>query len=753
MKTKSKIFLFLSLLCSIFFVGSAFSKFYFIDGSKFGEHEDKVHGYMDDIQVNYQLDDNAYTVYFFSSPYWANYIKNNARGTQTLDEWLSVDNYKTWMKNNQSATTDTLLKKYGYYEDGGEDSGEFGYKVRYADTCISTDTFSRLSNPTSTGRDNYQYKCLFNGWTYSITSAINCGYNSQGNYNYVSAFDELSLIDNADNDGDSTSNKVIFLYPVYSAGKRYSTIRQSVVRLHGRDVNLLKDDNGNLLDWNGKTNGKTSEQGIYWDTEYYFSQSDYSTSSSNINRGFYYYKNLQINSGEQLYLDVDTSMDGTWKNFWDGKGSRAEGLWTGEYSEWSGYSTSGRSELKPLFDTTGTDTNKKENDRCAVNDTGIYNIYVYLNTTRNTYDSVYTKYFKDITPSNTALVWYEDPSVGDSVTHSTTNNYTYVYIYVKIERVAQVGLGGGTTKSLEYSSSVQLNKSNIIPSTTSSARYYIANNVFLEGKDISDTITSYKKSDSTEYKYPSDSSAVLSNNSEPAICQKMADSELKTLTTKYQSVYGTNTPYRFWDTDNDAAYAKNAFDIVSINTIKSDGKTIENIPFPSTSYTDTDTYFIRPEKSGFFSIVVKFNMTSNAVSNKHYRTISYSACEVAVALAQAASNYVFLYEEGTTITMNGHFIETNTTKGSWFAYAKIDYGKPLTYDTKFTSRTSTNTWKLSELLGDTTISKHLTNHLTGREFRFDTSGESIKVKRNYAFYVMDGEWKEGEVVDKNQSQG
>lgn len=749
MKIKSKIFLFLSIICSIFFVGSAFSKFYFIDGSKFGEHEDKVHGYMDDIQVNYQLDDNAYTVYFFSSPYWARYIKNNPRGSKTLDQWLSVDNYKTWMKNNQAATTDTLLKKYGYYEDGGEDSGEFGYKVRYADTCISNDTFSRLSNPTSTGRDQFQYKCLFNGWTYSITSAINCGYNSQGNYNYVSAFDELSLIDNADNDGDSTSNKVIFLYPVYSAGKRYGTVKQSVVRLHGRDVNLLKDDSGNLLDYNGKANPSTSTQGIYWDREWYLSQTDYSTSSSNTNRGFYFYKNLLVNSGEQLYIDVDTSMNGTWRNFWDGYGSRDQGLWTGEFSKWSGYSTSSRYELKPLFDTTGNGTNTKENNRCAVNETGIYNIYVYLNTTMDTSDSVYTTYFKDITPSNTALVWYEDPATGSrSVTY-----FNGVYVYIKIERVAQVGLGGGNTKSLEYSSSVQLNKSNIVPSETSSARYYIANNVFLEGKDISDTITSYKKSDNTEYKYPSDSSAVLSNNSEPAICQKMADSELKTLTTKYQSVYGTNTPYKFWNTDKDVAYEKNNFDIVSINTIKSDGKTIENIPFPSTGYTDTDTYFIRPEKSGFFSVVVKFNMTSNAVSGKHYRTISYTACEVALALAQAAFNYVFLYEEGTTITMNGHFVQTDATKGNWYASAKIDYGKSLTYDTEFTFRTSTAIKTLRELLGGDTISKHLTNHLTGREFRFDSSGNSIKVKRNYAFFIMDGDWKEGEVVDKNQSQG
>lgn len=749
MKTKSKIFIFLSILCSIFFVGGAFSKFYFIDGSEFGEHEDNVHGYMDDIQVNYQLDDNAYTVYFFSSPYWANYINANAQGTKTLDEWLSVDNYKSWMSKKMSATTDTLLKKYGYYPDGGEDTGEFGYKVRYADTCISTDTFTRMSNPTSTGRDAFQYKCLFNGWSYSISSAMSCGYNSQGNYNYVSAFNELALIDNADNDGNSTSNKVIFLYPVYTAGKRYSTdstkvSQQSVVRLHKRDVNLLRDDNGNLLNWKGYLNPSITDQGVYWDTERYLSQSDYSVSSSNTNRGFYFYNNLVVEDNEQIYLDFDASMGGKWKNFWDCKQSRAEGLWTGEFSEWSGYSTSGRSELKPLFDTTGKNT--KEKQTCAVDETGIYNVYVYLNTNTSTRDSVYTKYFKDITPTNTALVWYEDPKEGASVTYVDN-----VYMYVKIERVAQTGFGGGCTKSLEYVSSLQLNKSNITPYDSGSARYYIANNVFLEGKDICDTVTSYTQSDGKEYKYSSDTSAVLSSSSRPAICTKMSTAELKYFDEQYKGVYGQSTPYKFYYSDSSSDV--NKYEIVSASTIKADGKVLENIPFPSDSYKDSDAIFIRPEKSGFYSVVVKFNMTSNAVSGRHYRTISYTACEIALAFGQAAYNYVYLYEKGTKINTDddGHFIITDSTnaKCNWYAYAKIDYGQSLTYSTVFTSRTdSTKTWILGDLLGvsgTTTASKHLTNHLTGRLFRFDSSGYSIKVKRNYAFYIMDGEWKEGEL--------
>ena len=82
---------------------------------------------MDDIDVNYKLDANAYTVYFFSSPKWANYIHDNPRpATQSLDDYLSVDNYKNYLKSKvvtnsdktnsmiSNPSDDDIAKIYGY---------------------------------------------------------------------------------------------------------------------------------------------------------------------------------------------------------------------------------------------------------------------------------------------------------------------------------------------------------------------------------------------------------------------------------------------------------------------------------------------------------------------------------------------------------------------------------------------------------------------------------------------------------------
>lgn len=64
MKTKTKILAFVSLILSVIFIGTGFSIFVF--ANKINEHTDYAKGLMDDIDVNYKLDANAYTVYFFS---------------------------------------------------------------------------------------------------------------------------------------------------------------------------------------------------------------------------------------------------------------------------------------------------------------------------------------------------------------------------------------------------------------------------------------------------------------------------------------------------------------------------------------------------------------------------------------------------------------------------------------------------------------------------------------------------------------
>ena len=67
------------------------------------------------------------------------------------------------------------MAKQHFPDEDTSDIGTYGYKVRYADTCISTNTFNEITTPTTMGRDRYKYKLLFVGWTANIDSAMKSG--------------------------------------------------------------------------------------------------------------------------------------------------------------------------------------------------------------------------------------------------------------------------------------------------------------------------------------------------------------------------------------------------------------------------------------------------------------------------------------------------------------------------------------------------------------------------------------------------
>ena len=278
---KSKILVFLSFLFSIFFVGSAFSAYIFFERTNL--HTDKAKGLMDDIDINYDLDANAYTVYFFPSSKWANYIQNTTKpAKQSLEDYLSIDSYKNYLNKTDTAA----LKQFGYFPDDDESVlGTYGYKVRYADTCISTDTFDQMPVPLTTAKDKYGYLIRFSGWTANFDNAIKYGYNTQGTYDYISSYDELSIEFNTSKSiyDKLGLTKTIFVFPVLTAGKAYEYDKnkgeeevntdfkdQTVVRIHDRVARKLYYDNG-------------SYQDMYFDRELYFSQTEKGDS------GYYFY--------------------------------------------------------------------------------------------------------------------------------------------------------------------------------------------------------------------------------------------------------------------------------------------------------------------------------------------------------------------------------------------------------------------------------------------------------------------------------
>ncbi len=745
---KSKILIFLSFLFSIFFVGSAFSVYIFSERTNL--HTDKAKGLMDDILTNYELDANSYTVYFFPSSKWANYIKDTYTEATPLEQILSVDKYRKYIGNidgDGTSASDDTLKKYGYFD---KDENPFGYKAHYEDTCISLDTFSKVSDPLTTNKDSQGYWIRFSGWTADFENACRYGYDSQGTYDYISSYDELSKKCTQDIYSTLGLSKTVFVFPVLTAGKDYHGTQngnfkdQTVVRIHNRKGEKLYYDNG-------------SYQDMYFGRELYFSQ------TGRDNNAYYFYKNLRVKEDERLYLDVDLYCNGTWRNF----GNKASDYW-GSYNnsksqetkkgiwDWDGESYDGKvknqTELTPLFDSRKNDNtyvNPKENGGCAVNDPGVYNIYVYVcETDKENKDSSFFFNTKQI--NNSPLVWFENSNVKNPTpfTSMAYSPWTKCNIYVKIEKIYEIGLSGGRTKSLSYTDSLQMNKSDITTDSNKSAnaRYFLLNNVFLEGTDIDEKITSYNKETGLEYTYPSSASVILTNEQKPIktnIGRITDETELSQFNEKFNAQYGSSTSGEYNFTDR-----KNLYDFV---VAAKDLNHISNLPF---SYQNSDSIFIQPQKSGFYSIVAKVTMKSEQVGSNRYCNLAVDSCDVAIALGQQVGAQVYLYEKGVTINRTDKFINTsNDANANWYAKAissydattgkikYLPYGESLTYDTLFLLKDGT-TKKLSEILG---TNCHLTNHLTKREFKFNAAGESIQLRRNYAFYIMPDPWKEGEI--------
>lgn len=736
---KSKILVFLSFLFSIFFVGSAFSAYIFSERTNL--HTDKAKGLMDDIDINYDLDANAYTVYFFPSSKWADYMQANPKSaSESLDVYLAKCEANYSFKD----------QKFGYFPD---DEDPYGYKVRYADTCISTDTFDQMPIPLTTEKDSEGYYVRFSGWTANFANAIEYGYKSQGTFDYISSYDELSSVvkgqDIYENASINIPKHTLFVFPILTSGKEYNKERtynchkEHTVRIHDRKA------------WNIVNNHGDAD--MYFDRELYFSQEGTGDSA------YYFYNNLKVREKEQLYLDFAFGSD--WYNFKNDYKllSNTQNTKTDEKWEGESYPKEGTisNNINPLFDTTGGKKFSKLG-KCAVNEPGVYNIYVYICENGNEKNNNVPLSFKNKNLTNSSLVWYEDTSEKSNSTTVTVyekknedlvHHFRTYNIYVKIEKITEFGLSGGRTKSLQYVDSLQMNSSSqILPpdtsdtSTNTSSRYYILNNVFLEGEDINEKITTTNKNDGTLYTYPSNVSTILTNDGVPVEFDelKATQKQLDKFQTDYNKVYGNNNSiYKFTE-----IYDENSVHYSPYTVVNDDGKTDL---FGNTK----KNIFIQPKKSGFYSVVAKMTMTRVAITDtnltedtKHPYRLKFEKCQVTLCLGHNIAANVFLYDRRTDKNLqiqktDDKFIDTN---GNWYAKANVPYGTELTYSTEFTLKDGT-TKKLSEILGvsGTTATNHLTNHLTGREFRFDAAGKSIKLRRNYAFYIMPGAWQEGEL--------
>ena len=281
---------------------------------------------------------------------------------------------------------------------------------------------------------------------------------------------------------------------------------------------------------------------------------------------------------------------------------------------------------------------------------------------------------------------------------------------------------------------------NVMPrKNASTSRYYVLNNVFLEGKNINETITATNKNDGSFYSYPSNISTILMNDGSPIELGSLTASttQLGDFQEDYKGIYGESN-YQFTEIYNDKSPHYSPYRILSVPE-----SGVKNM-FGNT----TKNVFFKPEKSGFYCVVAKITITPTKTGVAHVYQLNYDKnSEIALCLGTQIYTNIFLYNNGDTIKKaDDKFIDVKDT-GNWYAKAtSVAYGDSLTYSTEFTLKDGSKK-TLREILGvsGTTAANHLTNHLTGREFKFNTDGRSIPLRRNYAFYIMPGAWQEGEL--------
>lgn len=310
---------FLSLACALatllLITGIGSSIFFFGPSSVHQEGQITNSPRIDDIAENYNFTDSGrtnkadyYDVYFFSSPFYARYaLYSNWNNTSSYPNQRTTLNspLNFWNERyNSRSTTNTGDENFYYYENtnkfietrghGGEFDGyfpdrertqdaetdRFGYVKIAAYKGLTFDQYDGFTKPTtvitdnpsnpgsSTARkDNHNWPLRFSGFTYNASIAGQYGFGWQGDFEIINLEQSLAYYDSlrpdgtvgtegeTGIDGSKIGDNIVYLYPVFSAGKNYASSQTPSM------INVLTFDGSNttLTDyWATEINDRTS---------------------------------------------------------------------------------------------------------------------------------------------------------------------------------------------------------------------------------------------------------------------------------------------------------------------------------------------------------------------------------------------------------------------------------------------------------------------------------------------------------------
>lgn len=461
-------------------IGAAYAGFVY--SNKVDTKTDSNSGKIDDVKPNFKLDENNYTIYFFPSAQAARINFESPYDLPSIKQKiLNETPYKDDKKNKDPTNNNGAA--WGFWPDK---TGNEGYFPKVINTIggpsISLEQFESIGEPSTNGYDKKtnlfgsytnEFNVAFSGWTAVRSSSIS-GYASQGEYSYISAFDDLTKLDSESNDGTKTGDKVLFVYPIFTSGKDY--------------------DNPNNAVQLAETSNPDST------TVRYLSRKDNSLDSTH-----FYYNNLIIENND------------IWSLSFAGKSNLS-----GWYGEWGKY----RNDANYFI-------YKKDTLKSAIISPGIYNIHVYLQrNSSGTFDENIAKsstFNTEVSSKLMPLIYEDDfsnPNLFYVRMYEIGTFVRYFWMFVKVEKVYEFKLAGTEGRGFTFDTAGQLYVSRFSSGSDATLgglwKMYYLDNVFME-KGKNNLFTEYTNSNGNKYKIrntvfsflPSDENLATINGIQP----------------------------------------------------------------------------------------------------------------------------------------------------------------------------------------------------------------------------------------------
>ena len=243
----------------------------FVFDKQFDEEvENPVDVLMDDIKENYDINTDIdqsqlYDVYFFPGADYNNLPTINAEGKVS---------YST---NNDN----------GHFNDG---TGANYKVIENVNRGLTDVDLHNIGIPLTNRGDGRGYDMTFVGW--SVSRAVvqdKHAYDCSGVFDLLNTNYALDVYDNADNDGVSGQNNVIFLYATYSSGKEYGQAKDN------------KNDNYHSVRLRTYDSDSQETYNTYASIEKLDGITGLDNNDSN---NLYTFRNVQLDAGSSFKVDI-----------------------------------------------------------------------------------------------------------------------------------------------------------------------------------------------------------------------------------------------------------------------------------------------------------------------------------------------------------------------------------------------------------------------------------------------------------------